>query len=61
MKEMLLDSDHVPTMEELKAFFRKNDFSTARYYNDEEISDEQAEEISEVGQVFKKQRDELAP
>jgi len=60
MKETLLDSDHVPTMEELKAFFRKNDFSTARYYNDEELSDEQAEEIYEVGQVFKKQWDEFA-
>jgi len=61
MKETLLDSDHVPTMEELKAFFRKNDFSTARYYNDEELSDEQAEEINEVGKVFKKQWDKLAP
>lgn len=60
MKDTLLGSDHVSTMDELKALFRKNDFSTARYYNDEELSDEQTEKINEIGKVFKKQWDELA-
>lgn len=60
MKETLLDLDHVPTLEELKDYFRKNDFSTARYYDDKELSGEQAREIKEIGQVFKKQWDELA-
>ena len=41
-KKTLLDLDHNPTLEELRAFFRENDFSAAEYMNlnYEEITDE---------------------
>ena len=33
MSKDLLDLDHVPTLEELRAFFKENDFSAAKFYD----------------------------
>lgn len=61
MKDTLLDLDHIPTMEELRAYFRKHDFSTTRYYEPDQLCDIQKEDINKAKIFFKEQWDKLAP
>lgn len=37
---------------ELKEFFRANDFSSAKYYDDHDLSDSDKSEIKEISSVF---------
>ena len=60
MAKNLIDMDRLPTMEELKEFFKKNDWSAARISDPAKRTDEERAEIAYVASVMDKKFEELA-
>ena len=52
--------DRLPTMEELKEFFKKNDWSAAQISDPAKRTDEERAEIAYVASVMDKKFEELA-
>ncbi len=55
-----LDADRLPTMGELREFFKAHDFSTLQVYGEGELDYEDNAEIAYVASVFNEKWDELA-
>lgn len=66
MKETLLDLDHVPTMEELREYFHKHDFSSACDYTSaskwekDELCKDDREAVNEVKNMVKREWNEMS-
>lgn len=60
MAKTLLNMDRLPTMEELKEFFKKNDWSAAQISDPAKRTDEERAEIAFVASVMDKKFEELA-
>lgn len=56
----LIDMDAVPTMDELREFFKTHDFSTLQIYGEGELDHEDNAEIAGVAAIFNEKWDELA-
>ena len=58
--ENFLDTDRIPTIEELREHFRTHDFTTATVYDEDDLTDEMKVEIAYVSSLFNTQWDKLA-
>ena len=52
MAKTLLDMDRLPTMDELKEFFNKNDWTSAKISDPAKRTDEERAEISYVAKLM---------
>lgn len=60
MKKDLLDMDRLPTIEELKEFFKKNDWTSAKISDPAKRTDEERAEIAYAAKLMDKKFEELA-
>ena len=58
--ENFLDTDRIPTMEELREHFKTHDFTTAAVYDEEDLTDEMKTDIAYASSLFNAQWDKLA-
>ena len=56
----LIDMDRIPTMDELREFFKAHDFSTLQVYGEGELDHEDNAEIAYIASTFNEKWDELA-
>lgn len=57
---VLIDTNGIPTMDELCEFFKAHDFSTLQVYDESELDHEDNAEIAYVASIFNEKWDELA-
>ena len=60
MAKDLLNMDRLPTMEELKEFFKKNDWTSAKISDPAKWTDEERAEISYVAKLMDEHFEKLA-
>ena len=60
MKKDLLELDKLPTLDELKEFFKENDWMTVKIDDPSRRSDEERAEIAYAAKLMDKKFEELA-